>query len=200
MADSVTNAFEIERRGIMWSPLITLNDGVTSLGYDGDPNNVIDGNTPGESWLYSLPTGQFYKQSDATLWWKSEAPNTWINLEGGGGGEVAPPYILNFVEADWVVDGTGYKISILSSQHGKGDNKYLTVFGYKTDSTNESILIEYTIGNTGNIEIFSDSVFDGYFIISNLAMAGSTVTSAELDGGSAISVYVISQILDSGGA
>ena len=89
MADSVTNAFEIERRGIMWTPLITLNDGITSLGYDGDPNNVIDGNTPGESWLYSLPIGQFYKQSDATLWWKSEAPNTWINLsEGGGVGDV----------------------------------------------------------------------------------------------------------------
>lgn len=88
MADAVTNAFEIERRGIMWTPLITLNDGETSLGYDGNPNNVIDGNTPGETWLYSLPIGQFYKQLDATLWWKSEAPNTWINLSEGGGGEV----------------------------------------------------------------------------------------------------------------
>lgn len=87
MADAVTNAFEIERRGIMWTPLITLNDGETSLGYDGNPNNVIDGNTPGETWLYSLPIGQFYKQLDATLWWKSEAPNTWINLSEGGGGE-----------------------------------------------------------------------------------------------------------------
>lgn len=86
MSTVASNAFEIERRGILWTPLITLNDGVTSLGYDNDPNNVIDGNTPGESWLYSLPIGQFYKQNDATLWWKSDSPNTWINLSNGNGG------------------------------------------------------------------------------------------------------------------
>lgn len=80
MADAVSNAFEIERRAIMWTPLITLNDGVTALGWDADPNTVVDGNTAGESWLYSLPVGQFYKQSDATLWWKSGSPNTWISL------------------------------------------------------------------------------------------------------------------------
>ncbi len=86
MADPVINQFEIERRVIAWSPLTTLNDGVTSLGYDGDPNLVNPAGTPGEQWLYTIPIGQFYKQSNATLWWKSGAPNTWINVVAGGGG------------------------------------------------------------------------------------------------------------------
>ncbi len=86
MADPVINQFEIERRVITWSPLTTLNDGVTPLGYDGDPNLVNPLGTPGEQWLYFVPIGQFYKQSDATLWWKKTAPNTWINISSGGGG------------------------------------------------------------------------------------------------------------------
>ena len=86
MADPIINQFEIERRVITWSPLTTLNDGVTPLGYNGDPNLVNPVGTPGEQWLYSVPIGQFYKQTNATLWWKSGAPNTWINLVTGGGG------------------------------------------------------------------------------------------------------------------
>lgn len=86
MADPVINQFEIERRVITWSPLTTLNDGVTPLGYDGDPNLVNPVGTPGEQWLYSLPIGQFYKQSDATLWWKNGTPNTWQQIIGGSGG------------------------------------------------------------------------------------------------------------------
>jgi len=85
MADPVINQFEIERRVITWSPLTTLNDGITSLGYDGDPNLVNPAGTPGEQWLYTIPIGQFYKQSNATLWWKNGSPNTWINIVSGGG-------------------------------------------------------------------------------------------------------------------
>lgn len=86
MADPVINQFEIERRVITWSPLTTLNDGVTPLGYDGDPNLASPTGTDGEQWLYNLPIGQFYKQSDATLWWKNGTPNSWVELVGGGGG------------------------------------------------------------------------------------------------------------------
>ena len=50
------------------------------------PNLVSPVGTPGEQWLYTIPIGQFYKQTNATLWWKSGAPNTWINLVTGGGG------------------------------------------------------------------------------------------------------------------
>jgi len=93
MADPVINQFEIERRVITWSPLTTLNDGITPLGYDGDPNLVNPLGTPGEQWLYTVPIGQFYKQSNATLWWKNGAPNTWINLASGGGGSVEGTFL-----------------------------------------------------------------------------------------------------------
>jgi hypothetical protein len=86
MPDPASNWFEIERRVITWSPLTTLNDKITPLGYDGDPNAASPLGTPGEQWLYNLPIGHFYKQSNATLWWKNGHPNTWINLVTGGGG------------------------------------------------------------------------------------------------------------------
>ena len=81
----ISNAFEIERRGILWSPLITMNDGETPIGYDGNPNSASSTGTDGEQWLYGLPIGQFYKQSDATLWWKSSAPNVWTEMGSDGG-------------------------------------------------------------------------------------------------------------------
>ena len=91
MADASSNQFELERRALIWGPLTTLNDKVTSLGYDGDPNNVVQGNSDGEDWLYGLPVGQFYKQSNATLWWKTGSPNTWqqVDVGGGLGGDVS---------------------------------------------------------------------------------------------------------------
>ncbi len=83
MVDAAQNAFEIERRAILWTPLITLNDDVTALGYDEDPNNVVPGNSDGEDWLLILPIGQFYKQSNANLWWKvSKTPNIWALMGG----------------------------------------------------------------------------------------------------------------------
>ena len=171
MADSVTNAFEIERRGIMWTPLITLNDGVTSLGYDGDPNNVIDGNTPGESWLYSLPIGQHYKQSDATLWWKSEAPNVWINLSegGGGGGEDNPPYTSNFTTSDWTELSGEYYLEIPPGVHLQGSSKHLVAFVYQQGDPNDYLVASYSVSNSGVVRIESEVAFNGNLIISNLA-------------------------------
>jgi hypothetical protein len=93
MPDPASNWFEIERRAIAWSPLSTLNDKITPLGYDGDPNLASPVGTPGEQWLYNLPIGQFYKESNATLWWKSATPNTWINLAGGGSSTVTGTYL-----------------------------------------------------------------------------------------------------------
>ena len=66
MATVDSNAFEIERRGYQWSMNNTLDDGNTSLLYDGDPNNVVDGSTDGESKLYSLLPGATFFQSNGT--------------------------------------------------------------------------------------------------------------------------------------
>lgn len=100
MADAITNAFEIERRAIMWTPLITLNDGITALTWDADPNTVVDGNSSGETWLYSLPVGHFYKQTDSTLWWKTASPNTWEQLISSSEGTLTTSDII-------IPDGVG---------------------------------------------------------------------------------------------
>ncbi len=102
MADASSNQFEIERRQITWSPLTTLNDGITALTWDADPNTVVPGNSDGEDWLYGLPIGHLYKQSDATLWWKTGSPNTWQQV---GVGDVTGDEIISS-DVTYYVDGT----------------------------------------------------------------------------------------------
>ncbi len=75
-----SNFFEIQRRGYQWSPLSTLDDGVTSLGYDANPNDASSSGTPGEQKLVSMPIGAFYIQSNGTLWLKSAMPNVWVGI------------------------------------------------------------------------------------------------------------------------
>ena len=146
MSSVAQNSFEIERRGIMWTPLITLNDGITSLGYDGNPNSVIDGNTPGETWLYSLPVGQFYKQSDATLWWKSGAPNSWINLGGAGGSEITNLY------QDFFLPSRDEMVLMHNNLHAHGIGNFSNDF-YWTSTEQGTFLtsvVDFSTG-TGNL-------------------------------------------------
>ena len=96
MATVDSNAFEIERRGFQWSMNNTLDDGSTSLLYDGDPNNVVDGNTDGESKLYSLLPGATFFQSNGTWWIKTASPNTWNEIATGGssGGSTTTKHVI----------------------------------------------------------------------------------------------------------
>ena len=77
MADANGNFFEIQRRAYMWNKNSTLDDKVTSMLWDGDPNNVVTGNTPGETKLYVMPPGAMFFQSSGDLWLKTGTPNTW---------------------------------------------------------------------------------------------------------------------------
>jgi hypothetical protein len=80
MATVDSNAFELERRGFQWSMNNTLDDGQSSLLYDGDPNSIITGNTAGETKLYSLLPGATYFQSSGEWWLKTSTPNTWNQI------------------------------------------------------------------------------------------------------------------------
>lgn len=78
--------FEVERRVIIFHKDTTMPDD-TQLGYTGDPNNVINGNTPGETLLYNSPSGSKYLDKGLTpheRWTKVEdsAGGLW-ELEGG---------------------------------------------------------------------------------------------------------------------
>ena len=71
--------FELQRRVVLFNPNTTLAD-TTQLGYDGDPNDVINGNTPGETLIYNSPMGTRYQESDGTQWFKGSMPNTWYKF------------------------------------------------------------------------------------------------------------------------
>ena len=81
--------FEMERRVIVFHRDTTMPDD-TQLGYTGDPNNVVNGNTPGETLLYNAPSGTEYldKGQDPHVRYKKvqdAAGGTWNEVGGEGG-------------------------------------------------------------------------------------------------------------------
>ena len=79
MATTEDNSFEIERRVILFKPTTTLPDD-SALGYDGDPNVVINGNTAGETLIYNCPRNTRYSESSGIEWVKNTLPNTWVRF------------------------------------------------------------------------------------------------------------------------
>jgi len=73
--------FEIERRAIQLKYNTNMPD-ETTLGYDGDPNAVVNGNTSGETLIYNVALGATFFQSDGTWWQKKALPNTWEEIGG----------------------------------------------------------------------------------------------------------------------
>jgi len=87
--------FETERRSILFHKDTSMPD-ATQLGYDGDPNNAVPGNSDGEFLLHNSPGGTRYMQKNTTpytIWKKvSDAPGgTWEQEASGSVG--APPLI-----------------------------------------------------------------------------------------------------------
>ena len=149
MADPASNWFEIERRVITWSPLSTLNDKITPLGYNGDPNLVNPLGTPGEQWLYNLPIGQFYKQTNATLWWKNGTPNTWINIVTGGGAGVTGIYTGPTVAVADVVTISASDTVIPANASNPSENPIIGVCISKPTGTTAEVQL------AGEISVFA---------------------------------------------
>lgn len=79
--------FELERRVILFKSITTLEDGVSQLGYDDDPNLIStdpNSRTDGESLLYAAPVGTRYQEDNGTQWYKRVLPNTWEQFGVGG--------------------------------------------------------------------------------------------------------------------
>lgn len=81
MASIDGNAFEIERRSIQLKFNTNMPDD-TILGYDGNPNSVVNGNTDGETLIYNVAQGATFMQSNGTWWFKKALPNIWIEIGG----------------------------------------------------------------------------------------------------------------------
>jgi hypothetical protein len=89
--------FEIERAPRIFHRDTTMPD-ESQLGYIGDPNSVVNGNTPGESLLYNAPSGTKFVDKTSSpyeIWEKIEdtAGGVWVSTYGNttitGGGTTA---------------------------------------------------------------------------------------------------------------
>ena len=91
--------FEMERRVVLFKSGTVMPDG-SLLGYNANPNNAVNGNTPGETLIANISIGTFYIQSDGTMWRKTHrSNNTWVQIGTGnssGGGSISLP-----ASADW---------------------------------------------------------------------------------------------------
>jgi hypothetical protein len=81
MATVESNFFEIQRRAYQWNRFSTLDDGVSPLLWDNDPNLCVAGNSAGEDKLISMPIGAFYIQSNGNHYYKSAMPNIWAKID-----------------------------------------------------------------------------------------------------------------------
>ncbi len=83
------NTFEIERRRQLYHKDTTMPTG-QPLGYDGDPNLVVPGDSDGEFLLYYAPSGTNFTQKNTTpftIWSKkSDTPGGLWEIDGSGGG------------------------------------------------------------------------------------------------------------------
>ena len=55
------------------------------LGYNGDPNEVVEGDSSGQTLIYHCPVGTRYQEDDGTQWYKKSLQNVWekINADIG---------------------------------------------------------------------------------------------------------------------
>lgn len=151
MATVESNFFEIQRRAYQWNQYSTLDDGVTPMGWDNDPNLAQDGNTPGESKLVSMPIGAFYIQSNGTLYYKSQSPNTWSIVATSDSSSNAQFYSYDFTDAlEWIVNhnkNTRIFSEVLYDQSG---NKFYAPVSIIDDN---SFRVRLTSATSGRISV-----------------------------------------------
>lgn len=146
MASIENNAFEIERRCIQLKFNTNMPGGGT-LGYDENPNNVVNGANNGETLIYNVAQGSTFLQSNGKWWFKKSLPNNWIEI--GGATNVASNVVSHDIPSgntqqfysldlgnnksfEWVVDTTNLgtnstslsKLSSLYSDPDMFSNEY----------------------------------------------------------------------------
>lgn len=162
MADAASNWFEIERRNIMFKSTTTLPD-ESSLGYDGDPNNVIDGHSDGETLIYNSPIATMYCQDNGTMWRKKSLPNEWVII---GGGSTCSTIVGCSVVANETplgsINGTNNVFTLLNTPISGSVSVYLN--GLQQKPYNE----DYTVSGTQiifvNPPLSGDTILCNYFI------------------------------------
>jgi len=77
--DWLDNWTDIQSRAILYSSTSVISSG-TTLGYDGNPNNVDPNLSLGETVLYNSDIGTLYVQSDGSMW-RVESQGIWRQID-----------------------------------------------------------------------------------------------------------------------
>lgn len=91
--------FEMERRSILFHRDTTMPD-ASQLGYTGDPNNAVPGNTDGEFLIHNSPSGTNYMDKGVSpyqKWTKVDDTAGGLWVKTGAGAAAAPPLIRKFI-------------------------------------------------------------------------------------------------------
>lgn len=137
MATIESLGFELERRIILFHRDTSMPDG-SQLGYSGNPNDAINGNTAGETLLCNCPSGTKYLDkslSPYSMWEKVEdiQSGLWVNLSS------QTP----------TISGAGI-FPTFNCKSSKTKNRYLSYGGVPS--------------NISGFPIMFDSVLNGIFI------------------------------------
>ena len=150
LSDALSDGKLYGRKNAAWEEIIG-GGGVTELA---DLTDVdVTGITDGQVLVWDTATSKF--------------------IPGDGGTSGSTAYVFSVAIADWVADGLKYKITVLPAVHGQGENGYLFTLGF---IGTEQTLNEVSVTAGGVVTIYTDSPFDGYFIISNLGSGSGGVT------------------------
>ena len=79
MATNEELGFEVERRLVLFHDTTSMPGG-SQLGYQGDPNDAINGHTEGETLLYNCPSGTRYLDKTSVPYIR------WVKVEDALGG------------------------------------------------------------------------------------------------------------------
>ena len=140
--------FEIERAPRILHRDTTMPD-ESQLGYVGNPNNVLNGNTPGETLLYNAPSGTKY--IDKT----SQPYEIWEKIEDLSGGVWVSAYGNTTV----VSNGT---LAIFSGRSSKFRNRYLDFAGRPSNLVGLPIMLHC---NISKVQVMTNEISSGWIRI-----------------------------------
>lgn len=185
MAEINNVAFEVERRFIQLKYNTNMPDGISILGYDGNPNSVVNGDSEGQTLIYYVALGASFLQSNGNIWFKTGLPNTWIQL--GSSTTVAssvvtytiPPGVTQEFYSLALANNKNFEW-VVSTTHAGEDSlsKLSSLYTNAEITSNEYSFLGHSIEMDINISV---SGTDCVFEITNNETAGDILASVKVE-------------------
>lgn len=151
MATVESNFFEIQRRAYQWNRFSTLDDGVSPLLWDSDPNLCVAGRSAGEDKLISMPIGAFFIRSNGDHYYKHGMPNTWAYITSSVQQTSNNFVTYEFVDAlEWIVNHNKNTTVFNETLFDANGNKFYAPV--KINDSN-SFTIQLTSATSGKVHV-----------------------------------------------